>query len=736
MDENRITYFAETDARNRRAKFGIKPDDRRRHVYVIGKTGMGKSTLLENMAVQDIQSGQGVCFIDPHGKTADLLLEYVPKERVRDVIYIAPFDTDFPISFNVLESVDPQKRHLVVSGLMSTFKKIWVDAWSARMEYILTNTLLALLEAPNTTLLGVNRMLSDKAYRNEIVSQVQDPSVKSFWVKEFANYTERMAAEAVPAIQNKVGQFTANPLIRNMIGQAQSSFNFREAMDSRKIIIINLSKGKIGDENMKLLGGLLVTKIYLAAMSRADASDRVMKMLPDFYLYVDEFQNFANASFADILSEARKYKLNLTIAHQYIEQMDEFVRPAVFGNVGTMIVFRVGAADAEELEKEFAPTLELEDLVNLGQYQIYLKLMIDGLTSPPFSATNLPPILRPDISYVKEIIDASREQFARPRAGVEEEIVQFHLPTVAAKPAAKATAIPLATAGALPSKSASSEIAPIAGNAVPKIIPASAGNKSTSAPIVSSNPPTPSPTLNKAQILPSVQTPKPASPPAAVPAKPVSAPIAPRPAPVAPSAIAPATAPVPMPAPVVQAVKPVSLSSLKQPPRQDPKVASPENVSELRNALQAILGKNAPSVKKETPEVRPSPAPQTPQAPKAVPQIDRPKLAEESLDGFMPLSSLKNSPSKAPSNNSNPPVPPNPSASIAGAYASAPILVKPPQNPSPKNPSVPNQIPPPQAPKVPPPPQPPAAFVKSEPFIPEPPKEVPEDVLKKILKIE
>ena len=428
-DDNSITYFAETDARNKRIKFGIKAKDRTRHVYVIGKTGMGKSTLLENMAAQDIANGEGMCFIDPHGKTADLLLEYVPKERIRDVIYIAPFDTDFPISFNVLESVDPQKRHLVVSGLMSTFKKIWEDAWSARMEYILTNTLLALLEAPNTTLLGVNRMLSDKDYRKEIVSHVQDPSVKAFWVKEFANYTERMAAEAVPAIQNKVGQFTANPLIRNMIGQVQSSFDFREAMDRRKIIIINLSKGRIGDENMKLLGGLLVTKIYLAAMSRADVPDRAAKMLPNFYLFVDEFQNFANASFADILSEARKYKLNLTIAHQYVEQMDEIVRPAVFGNVGTMIAFRVGATDAELLEKEFAPVFTMEDLVNLGFAQIYLKLMIDGLSSQPFSATTLPPIAHPDISYVKEIIDASREQYARPRAMVEEMIVAFHEPT-------------------------------------------------------------------------------------------------------------------------------------------------------------------------------------------------------------------------------------------------------------------------------------------------------------------
>lgn len=435
MDQNRVTYFGETDARNQRVKFGIKAKDRTRHVYVIGKTGMGKSTLLENMAAQDIQNGEGLCFIDPHGKTADLLLEYVPENRINDVIYIAPFDTDYPISFNVLESVDVDKRHLVVSGLMSTFKKIWVDAWSARMEYILTNTLLALLECPNTTLLGVNKMLSDKEYRKEVVSQIQDPSVKNFWVKEFAGYTERMAAEAVPSIQNKVGQFTANPLIRNMIGQPESSFDLRKAMDSRKIIIINLSKGRIGDENMKLLGGMLVTKIYLSAMSRADLSDRVLAVMPNFYLYVDEFQNFANASFADILSEARKYKLNLTIAHQYIEQMDEQVRAAVFGNVGTMIVFRVGATDAEVLEKEFAPSFQAEDLVNLGFAQIYLKLMIDGLTSSPFSSVTLPPIQHPERMYVQEIIQASRKQFARPRETVEAAIVAFHEP-------AKKTEIP------------------------------------------------------------------------------------------------------------------------------------------------------------------------------------------------------------------------------------------------------------------------------------------------------
>ena len=428
MNDERITYFGQTDARNKKVTFGIKAKDRTKHVYVIGKTGMGKSTLLENMAVQDIKNGEGMAFIDPHGKTAELLLEYVPENRMKDVVYFAPFDTEFPISFNVLESVDPGKRHLVVSGLMSTFKKIWLDAWSARMEYILTNTLLALLEYPDATLLGVNRMLSDKVFRNQVVACVTDPSVKAFWTQEFANYTERMAAEAVPAIQNKIGQFTANALIRNMIGQPKSSFDIRQMMDQGKLLIVNLSKGRIGESNANLLGGMLITKIYLAALSRADVPDRVLKTLPNFYLFVDEFQSFANESFADILSEARKYKLNLTIAHQYIEQMEEEVRAAVFGNVGTMIVFRVGAFDAEVLEKEFAPQFTAEDIVNLGFIQIYLKLMIDGISSAPFSATTLPPIAKPEHSSMQNVIEMSRQQFAHTREEVEKNIENWMAP--------------------------------------------------------------------------------------------------------------------------------------------------------------------------------------------------------------------------------------------------------------------------------------------------------------------
>ncbi len=426
FDPKRITYIGETDYRNKKVKFGIRANDRTRHMYVIGKTGTGKSTLLENMAVQDIQNGEGFAFLDPHGKTADLLLDYIPEHRINDVLYFAPFDLANPVSFNVMEDIGPDKRHLVAAGLMSAFKKIWVDAWSARMEYILNNTILALLEYPNSTLLGINRMFADKEFRKEVVSHVTDPGVKSFWEDEFANYTDKFAAEATPAIQNKVGQFTANPVIRNLIGQPKSTFNIREMMDQRKIIIINLSKGQVGEDSANLLGSMLITKIYLAAMSRADKRESELAKLPNFYLYVDEFQSFANESFADILSEARKYKLNLTIAHQYIEQMSDEVRAAVFGNVGTMITFRVGATDAEYLEKEFAPLFTAEDLVNIGFAQVYMKLMIDGMASAPFSAHTLGPIPPPHISYRDVAIARSRAQFARPRQEVEDEVIAWH----------------------------------------------------------------------------------------------------------------------------------------------------------------------------------------------------------------------------------------------------------------------------------------------------------------------
>lgn len=420
-----ITYFAQTNFRNQLRKFGIKRRDRSRHFYIIGKTGTGKTTLIENMVAQDIMNGEGVGIIDPHGEFAEKMLKFVPKERIEDVVYLAPHDMDFPISFNVLEEVGPEQRSMVRDGLMSVFKKIWPDAFSGRMEYLLSNAILALLEVPSSTLLGINRIFGDKEYRNWVVSQVTDSSVKAFWVDEFGKYDEKYAREASAAIQNKIGQFISNPLIRNIIGQPKTSFDIRDIMDKKKILIMNLSKGRIGEESSRLIGAMLITKIYLAAMARIDIPEAERN---DFNLYVDEFQNFAVESFANILSEARKYRLNLTLAHQYIAQMDEKVRDAVIGNVGSMVVFRVGADDAEFLEKEFEPSFIVQDLVNLGFAHIYLKLMIDGFTSKPFSATTLPPISAQKESNVEAIIKFSREKYAVPKDKAEEQINEWYKP--------------------------------------------------------------------------------------------------------------------------------------------------------------------------------------------------------------------------------------------------------------------------------------------------------------------
>jgi hypothetical protein len=425
-----ITLFAETNFRNEKRKFGIKLDDRRRHMYIIGKTGMGKTTMLENMIISDIIHGHGVGFIDPHGDSAEKILDFVPPERIKDVVYFDPSDLDHPIAFNAIENVEPERKHLVASGLMGVFKKIWPDVWSARMEYILNNTILALLDYPGATILGIMRMLSNKDYRKDVVDHVQDPVVKSFWVDEFAKYTDRFAAEATPAIQNKVGQFLSAAVIRNIVGQKESAIDMRKIMDEGKILIMNLSKGKIGEDNSKLLGGLLVTKLQLAAMSRVDIPENERR---DFYLYVDEFQNFATESFANILSEARKYRLALILANQYIAQLIQSVggskstsvRDAIFGNVGTIICFRVGAEDAEFLEKELAPEFMAVDIVNLAKYSVYLKLMIDGAASRAFSAMTLYPYPKPGVSYREQIIENSRITYGTSREDVEHEIAEW-----------------------------------------------------------------------------------------------------------------------------------------------------------------------------------------------------------------------------------------------------------------------------------------------------------------------
>jgi len=422
-----ITYFAKTNFRSMEKVFGIKRKDRRQHMYILGKSGTGKSVLMSNLIVQNIQNGEGVCVVDPHGELVEELLHLIPEHRAKDVIYFNPADVDFNVGFNVIQVDDPKYKHLVASGLMGIFTKIWANAWSARMEYILNNAILALLDTPNSTLLGIPRLLVDKDYRQMIISNLKDPVVKAFWVHEYEQWREQFRNEAIAPIQNKVGQFLSTSIIRNVVGQSTSTIDVFKIMNEGKIFLVNVSKGRIGEDNSALLGGMIITKIQLAAMERVRIPEDQRK---DFYLYVDEFQNFATDAFANILSEARKYRLNLIIAHQYTAQIENKdgskVRDAVFGNVGTMIIFRVGADDADFLEKEFEPEFTVQDLVNLPNYNVYLKLMIDGVTSRPFSAITLPPVKIDPSSGVKDkIIALSRSLYARPRLEVENQIKEW-----------------------------------------------------------------------------------------------------------------------------------------------------------------------------------------------------------------------------------------------------------------------------------------------------------------------
>ncbi len=418
-----VTYFARTNFRSGNQVFGIKRKDRRQHMYVLGKSGTGKSVLLSNLIIQNIWNGEGVCVVDPHGELVETVLKMIPEHRLSDVVYFNPADTEYCIGFNPLELRDPKYKHLVSSGLMGIFTKIWANVWSSRMEYILNNTILALLDTPGSTLLGITRMLVDKDYRQVVIENLKDPMVKAFWVHEFEQWKDQFRNEAISPIQNKVGQFLSSSIIRNIVGQQESTIDIFNLMNEGKIFLVNVSKGRIGEDNSALLGAMIITKLQLAAMERVRIPEDERR---DFYLYVDEFQNFATDSFASILSESRKYRLCLTLAHQYtaqIEGKENDLRDAVFGNVGSMIIFRIGAEDAKTLEKEFAPEFIPEDFVGLPNYQVYLKLMIDGITSRPFSATTLPPIqVKNDIDSTESAIDYSRRNYCRSRSEVESAI--------------------------------------------------------------------------------------------------------------------------------------------------------------------------------------------------------------------------------------------------------------------------------------------------------------------------
>jgi type IV secretory pathway TraG/TraD family ATPase VirD4 len=418
---SKITFFAKTDFRGDGRTFGIRKEDRRYHTYAIGKTGMGKTTLLLNMILSDIFTGEGACIIDPHGDLAETLLDYIPKWRINDVIYFDPSDIEYPISLNILEKVESERRHIVVSGIISVFKRMWRDFWGPRLEHIFRNAIIALLEYPTCSLLGIQRMMSDAGYRKRVIEKTKDPIVKAFWQVEFVKYNSRLQSEALAPIQNKVGQFISTPLIRNIIGQTRTGIDFRHAMDEGRILVCNLSKGKIGEENSSLLGSLIVTKLQLAAMERIDLLESSRR---DFYLYVDEFQNFVNTDiFSTILSEARKYRLCLMMAHQYISQLDKGLIEAVLGNVGTIISFGVGAKDAELLSEVFKPIFTLTDFINLDRHMIYLKMAIDGRSSQPFSAKTLPPFHGFDFQGNREkIVRVSRQRYAGRRKDIEAKI--------------------------------------------------------------------------------------------------------------------------------------------------------------------------------------------------------------------------------------------------------------------------------------------------------------------------
>jgi len=414
-NEESITPLGMTDFRHRKDVFGIKKRDRRGHMYVIGQTGTGKSTLLENMVTADIRRGEGLALIDPHGDLAEKLLHFVPEVRMEDIIYFNPADISYPIAFNPLEKVHPDQHFLVVSGLIAVFKKIWPDAWGPRLEHILRHTLLTLLNYEGSTLLDVPKLLVNKRFRQDVLRSVKDRHLLEFWALEFEKTPPAFRMPAIAPILNKTSQFLASLPLRYVVGGGESSFDLRKVMDEGKILIVNLSKGKIGEDNCSLLGALMVNKIMLAAMSRADVPEKERR---PFYLYVDEVHNFLTLAFADILSESRKYGLNLILAHQYIDQLETEVRSAIFGNVGTVVSFRVGVDDAAVMAKEFYPVFEKVDLIGLANHHIYLKLMIDGATSRPFSASTLPPpaVIR---SLNREIIEFSRVKYGRPRFEVD-----------------------------------------------------------------------------------------------------------------------------------------------------------------------------------------------------------------------------------------------------------------------------------------------------------------------------
>ncbi len=425
VDPREVSFIGRTNyvaaLEEKKFIFGIKRKDRRRHIYIVGKSGVGKSKLLELMIRQDIAYGHGLCLIDPHGDVIEAILDFIPEERIEDVCWIDPSDSEYPVSFNPLQNVDPLFKHQLTQGLIEVMEKQFGANWTPRLEHVFRFTCLALLDYPHSTMRGMISMLTDRNYRQKVVEYITDEMVRRFWAIEFADWSEKFDTDAIIPLVNKLGQFLSDPLLRNIFGQKENKINLEELMNNKKIILINLSKGRLGEENSSFFGSMFITKIKQAGMGRAKLPESARH---DFYLYVDEFHNLVTETFENILTEARKYGLSLTIAHQFLGQLTPRVQAAALGNVGTIIIFRVGGEDAVKLKPEMAPIFDIKDMINLGMQEFYIKMTIDGETYDPFSAKTLRVLPSPHRSFKLKIIEASRRKFTIPADAAKKLIAE------------------------------------------------------------------------------------------------------------------------------------------------------------------------------------------------------------------------------------------------------------------------------------------------------------------------
>lgn len=421
--KQQLTIIGKTNWRNSNQPFGIKDNDRLFHIYSIGKTGTGKSTLINNMVISDIQNGKGLAYIDPHGDSANTILDYIPHERIKDVIYFNPSDTEYPIAFNPIFHIHPKHHQIITSNLISVFNKIWDESWGPRMEHILRYSIITLLEYGRGSILDIQRLLTDGFFRKQVLVRVTSPEVLSFWQNEFEKMPPTLRAESISPILNKMGYFNANPMLRNILGQKKRGLKFTQILDESKLLICNLSKGSIGEDSCKIIGSLLVTHIQLASLYRVSIPEQ--ERIP-FYLFVDEVQNFIGTSFVEMLSECRKFGLGVFLTNQFLNQLPIPLQESILSNVGTIITFRVGTNDAFVLSKDLYPYFNQEDLINLPRYSIYIKLCIDGQTSKPFSADTFP-LLQTKYNNSELVINTSRNVYAKQKKEVEEEINQRYV---------------------------------------------------------------------------------------------------------------------------------------------------------------------------------------------------------------------------------------------------------------------------------------------------------------------